>query len=381
MNAKSLSKIALGLVLVGAAGCGGGDETSSDGGNSDGQAVDGPGGNSGVSNGPNLITPRERPEAVLLAPGKVLVAGGSTNNGTPTNAAEIFENNTWTATPLMNALGRENHTLTLLADGRALAAGGSYYFLNAWNTAEVYVGGSWSNVGNMTVDREQHTATLLDDGRVLITGGCGDNGCTEVGTPLASAEIFDGANFSSAGSMSTARFRHTATKLQDGKVLVCGGAGTRTCDLFNPSNDSWSTAASMSVDRDFHRAMLLSDGRVLVVAGTDGSELSSAELYDPGTNSWSSAGSLLQGRYLHTATKLGDDRVITVAGRTVLGTQNFTSIEMYDPGNGSWSKVADLSTRRDTHGAIFLEDSASTVLIFGGRGMGGDLASVELYRP
>src|SRR4051812_49478060 len=54
-------------------------------------------------------------------------------------------------------------------------------------------------------------------------------------------------------------------------------------------------AASSGVDplatgRYNHSATLLQDGRVLVAGGTDNGPLASAQLYDPGAGHWSNAG-------------------------------------------------------------------------------------------
>src|SRR5262249_56369036 len=64
--------------------------------------------------------------------------------------------------------------------------------------------------------------------------------------------------------MSTARSRHTATLLPNGKVLVAGGAGG-SAELHQPATRGWSPSASMALPRSGHRAILLNNGRALAV--------------------------------------------------------------------------------------------------------------------
>ena len=72
--------------------------------------------------------------------------------------------------------------------------------------------------------RFQHTATLLNDGKVLVTGGVTND--LYAGASLATTELYDpAANQWTAGPLMTAaRRRHAATLLADGHVLVSGGA-------------------------------------------------------------------------------------------------------------------------------------------------------------
>jgi hypothetical protein len=132
-------------------------------------------------------------ETVLLPDGKVFVAGGTT--GTQENShnvpdAELFDpsTGTWAATASMS-IDRYAHRLTLLASGQVLVAGGSsggWSNFNPLSSAEVYdsIAGTWFLTGSMTDARFGHTATLLPNGQVLVAGGYG------VSLLLSSAELY-----------------------------------------------------------------------------------------------------------------------------------------------------------------------------------------------
>ncbi len=150
------------------------------------------------------------------------------------------------------AVSRKNHTATLLADGRVLVVGGETLSGSDWTTlatAELWDPRTltFSPAGEMTEGREGHTATLLPDGRVALIGGNGTG--PRSGGPLWSAsdtvEIWDPATlaFSPAASLTSPRWLHTSTLLDDGSVLVAGGQAsddyvgglvTATAEIWEP---------------------------------------------------------------------------------------------------------------------------------------------------
>jgi len=242
---------------------------------------------------------------------KVLVAGGgpgTTSVPQATDTTELFDplSRTFAAGPTM-AVERTAHTATRLDDGRVLLVGGIDSAGVANTTCELYdrATDTLTVTGSLSSPRSGHTATLLDDGRVLVTGGFADyqNPQTEwiaaLNTAQDTAEIFDPATGTwspVAQPMASKRAGHTATKLQDGKVLlVCGinGGGdgvaligslgsnqvpfyTPTVELFDPATETFSAQAPLHVPvlfgtigggRAFHGASVLPNGDVLVTGG------------------------------------------------------------------------------------------------------------------
>jgi hypothetical protein len=154
---------------------------------------------------------------------------------------------------------------------------------------------TWSSTGNMVSARERHTATLLPDGKVLVAGGA------VLSTNMASTELYDPAKgtWVATGSMAYPRIG-TAPLLPNGKVLLTGGAVNKShvtsAELYDPSTGAWSTTGDLIAARRFHTATLLTNGHVLVAGGGWGDDSASAELYDPATGKWSTTGAMTTGR-------------------------------------------------------------------------------------
>lgn len=395
-----------------------------------------------------LNTARFLHQALRLQSGQVLITGGA--NFASLAGAELFDPATDSFYDLGNMLmPRQAHTTTLLANGWVLIAGGSPDFqsLVASNTAELFDpdAGQFFDAGTLVHARERHGATLLPNGQVLLAGGHASDNVLEaelytLPTPLPTpdggtgsaqivpqrfvhsghsestllddrvlivggnskpftdfardasrnAEIYNPTTrrFSYTGNLQAARVLHTATRLDDGRVLVTGGeqSGTNslaTAEIYTPSTGRFTYTRAMADRRQAHTATRLSDGRVLIVGGYDGvtrTALASTEIYDPVLDLFTPGRPLSVPRQLHTATLLRNGMVLIAGGLSNDGVT--TRAELYDPSTGQFSVTDDLQRARLLHQATLLQDGR--VLFTGGAGATvnfDSVAEVEIYDP
>lgn len=274
-----------------------------------------------------MVHGRSYHTATLMTNGKVLVTGGATGFEDPNRAsAEVFDPATglFTSTQTMMSIIRgAGHQAVLLSTGpntgKVLVMGGAGYFYttDATTSADLYnpaTNGFTPLASGLNDARSTFTATKLQDGKILLVGGIKNS--TE--RQLATAEIFDPVAMTftrTTGNMVTARFGHTATLLNNGMVLIAGGNGAfdghmEIAELFNPATGTFTQVPGpTAVARYYHSATLMSDGRVLVVGGKDVNSYiyrtcGSAEIYNPIANTWSSVGRMNTAREEHAAVLL-----------------------------------------------------------------------------
>jgi hypothetical protein len=152
--------------------------------------------------------------------------------------------------------------------------------------------------------------------------------------------------------MNQGRWLHTATLLNDGRVLIVGGRDNnctgncdvyslRTAEIFDPSTGLFTPTADLHISRYGHTATLLPDGRVLILGGEstevieDGSdEVKTTEIYDPASGQFSLGPELILGRSSHTATWLNCGKILLAGGYRVSGFGTERT-EIFDPSTGT----------------------------------------------
>lgn len=258
--------------------------------------------------------------------------------------------------------------------------------------------GAYRAVGSLQVPRALHTATLLaadgrdNDTRVLITGGGGGT----VLTPLAtdSTEIYQPLTrtYVTGPTMTVERTLHRAIRLDNGFVLVIGGADslgvvTDTCELFDPTTNTLAATGTMTTPRAGHGATLLNDGRVFVSGGLAdyvdplnnflavmNTAQDTAEIYDPATGTWTAvAGTMATARSGQAQLLLPSGNVLITGGIQGAAPAVLTglpvpvhtgSCTIFDTATGTLAPTGTLLSPRAFHGASVLQNG--DVLVTGG---------------
>ena len=322
------------------------------------------------------LSARSRHIAAPLPDGKVLVGGGRSGSGDILATCEIYDpitNAAVSPAPTPLAYSRYEPTATHLptAGGETLITGG-YGSLGAVGPSARFnpVSSGWSSAASLTPARYQHTATLLPSGAVLVVGGQDNSG-----NLLDAVASYDPATdaWTTRPAIQFARARHGATALLGGGIMVAGGyvgvgtGSTGDVRILDASMNAWTAADPLNYVRNQHTITLLQDGDVLAVGYDD-----HVERYDPAADAWAVVAPLgaFPDRYRHTATLLPNGCVF-VAGGQVGPSGNATyvpDVQLYDPEANTWASSLPLAVARSRHTATLLD--GGVVLLVGGESTG-----------
>ena len=234
-----------------------------------------------------------------------------------------------------------------LPDGGALAIAGDSSAVARWDPSTA----TWSKGTGLATPRWNFAAVALRDGRVLVVGGASDKQ-----QAYSSAWVYDAStpsgSWSKVGLMGTARSEPAAALLQDGRVLVAGGAyfdkpsGGVTPD--RPAAAAMLAAYRPGADTGVRDQQPLGD----IAPSHTVPTLATAEIFDPATGPFSPTGSMRFARAGAAATTLADGRVLLVSPGGELwvgfdvGVQQSeraaSTPEAYDPATGRFSLAGSL---------------------------------------
>lgn len=275
--------------------------------------------------GPGYFPPQDRYREHLSRYETMINAGYVFLGWNTTRSAEIYnpQTNSWTTVAPMHH-GRTDFTATLLPNGKVLVCGGvsrAYAaILDGHGTGYV---STWP-AGVSAVPHNLPAGTYRDPNTEPVPGYVFDGG--------SSAEIYDPVanTWTLTGRMLATRHGHTATLLDDGRVLVTGG------ESFNPYEDEYGLPHYNGIYYPGEQA---------------GNSVNTTELYDPDTGTWSAGPTMEKARKRHQATKMDDGKVFISAGmpgESVTyhipywgGTYTYTrdkilaSTELFDPTNNT----------------------------------------------
>lgn len=321
----------------------------------------------------------------------------------------------FTAGPAMKSK-RFAHTSTLLQDGKVLLTGGHITQSAVTDTAEIYDPATSSFTllaAKMPVKIAYQSATLLLNGKVLLVGG--HNGINTQPSRMLydpATHAFSSVNdcFSAQGAATACspRYDHSATLLDDGRVLIVGGYVTgqslgSTAEVYDPAAETFTTLAAQlpNVRYDgatgqfvsdelateparlgYHAAVKLQNGRVLLAGGVleanPQHDMGSSSLvfsFNPEDDTFVIAGDLgidrFNDNYVPTAALTLNNKLFLIGGVSfapgATGGETLSTPVIYNPQNGSKQlEGCDTCVPRFGNSVVVLKDSHERILSLGG---------------
>jgi hypothetical protein len=289
----------------------------------------------------------------------------------------------WTEIDSLN-IARVGHAMVVLPNGNVLVSGSEVDSIQT--SAEIYdiTTGEWRYTAPMKVARAFHSLVLLNTGQVLAIGGYKEQSC----------ELFDPITelWSMTDSIPTFRFDgQTVTELLDGRIMVAGGYYVDTTswdfvilnkvDISNLVTETWIEATPMNLERYEHTATLLNDGRVLIAGGeTDNFTTDQCDIYEPTFNMWSIVAPMNEKRSSH-ASKLLLDGTVLVCGGSNEFSLAMKSCERYHQYLNQWNLVDDMLDYRLDHQVYFLSKINKLLILGGAVPSLGTEDSWEIFDP
>jgi hypothetical protein len=148
------------------------------------------------------------------------------------------------------------------------------------DSAEIYdpARREFTQTGRMGAVRHKHAAVLLEGGNVLLIGGSDER---DWQGQYASVEIYQSVTgtFLETAELNRERFKlaDAAVLLASGQVLV--GGGNQAVEIYDPQSGQFHLSGDLGEDYFFSTATRLENGCVLIAGGYDGNIQPSARAW------------------------------------------------------------------------------------------------------
>ncbi len=196
----------------------------------------------------------------------------------------------------------------------------------------------------MNSTRIYPTMATLPDGRVAAFGG------RAVGFISSSyADFYDPvANTFTEIPMNFPHDAACVVKLTDGRYYIIGGSqslgvapGYTSCEMFNPTTNTFTTAGSMDYARMWMSAAQLTNGNVLIAgAWYDNTAAGVGEYYDTGGHTYTLTGALNQPCANPLILPANDGGAMLIGGFPVFGGTDYTRVEYYNSSDNAFHAVS-----------------------------------------
>lgn len=234
------------------------------------------------------------------------------------------------------------------------------------------------------IEQGCHLETVTTNGDILIAGGSVE------GLPqqnvVKTTKTFRRVDGSWAlkTNLNEGRWYPGGVRLPDERLMALGGeaeaAGygrTNTCEIYNPTTNTWTYTGSFDLPVEMPPTLLLMNGEVFKTWRY-------AELWNPTTGVWRDAGDFVQARVGaptgdhsdHEIVYLEDGRVMAVGVEPAAGVVSPSMVEFYSVSGNAWSKGPTPQHLRRSPEVAYLPDGR--VLSFGGSYTGTSPGSLTL---
>ena len=195
---------------------------------------------------PGDRTNRDSSAVVLMADGKVMILGGA-SDGSVSQRVDIYDPATQLCIAVANfpthgpdwqPCGGQNVVACLYND-QVFAVGGWDNMMPS-PCSWIYDGSVWVFVAECTVGHRAAAVCVLTDGRVLVAGGR-----SNMGSPITTAEAFNGTAWSAIASMNHGRYGYgfRLIPLPNNRALAIGGQdvndNTIVAELYDGTLNTW----------------------------------------------------------------------------------------------------------------------------------------------